>query len=157
PAFQDVSFEVRAGEIVGLAGLVGSGRTEIVRAIFGADPAAGVVEVGGRELRARSPRAAIRRGLARLPESRKDQGLVMVRPIRENVTMVHPGEVFRGGVLRMRRERRVVGEALGGVDVRTAAHGLPVSTLSGGNQQKVALARWLLRRPRVLLADEPTR
>jgi ABC-type sugar transport system ATPase subunit len=157
PAFDGVSFEVRAGEIVGLAGLVGSGRTEIARAIFGADAADGVVEVGGRELRPRTPRTAIRAGLALLPESRKDQGLVMMRPIRENVTMVHPGEVFRTGVLRTGRERRVVGDVLASVDVRAASHALPVSTLSGGNQQKVALAKWLVRTPRVLLADEPTR
>jgi simple sugar transport system ATP-binding protein/ribose transport system ATP-binding protein len=157
PAFEDVSFEVRAGEIVGLAGLVGSGRTEIARAIFGADPADGTVEVEGRALHARSPRASIRRGLALLPESRKDQGLVMVRPLGENVTMAHLGEVSRRGVLQRRREHRIVDATLRSVDARTTSQALPVSSLSGGNQQKAALAKWLVRTPRLLLADEPTR
>jgi len=157
PAFDDISFDVRAGEIVGLAGLVGSGRTEIARAIFGADPADGAVEIEGRTLRSRSPRASIRRGLALLPESRKDQGLVMVRPLTENVTMAHVGAVSRRGVLAKRREQRVVGEALRSVDARAASTSMPVSSLSGGNQQKAALAKWLVRTPRLLLADEPTR
>jgi len=157
PAFQDISFEVRTGEIVGLAGLVGSGRTEIARAIFGADPADGTVELDGRELRTRSPRASIRRGLALLPESRKDQGLVMVRPLNENVTMAHVGTVSRRGVLQRRREQRVVGDTLKSVDARTGSQSLPVSSLSGGNQQKTALAKWLVKTPKLLLADEPTR
>jgi ABC-type sugar transport system ATPase subunit len=157
PAFDEISFDVRAGEIVGLAGLVGSGRTEIARAIFGADPADGTVEIDGRAVRSRSPRASIRRGLALLPESRKDQGLVMVRPLTENVTMAHVGVVSRRGVLAKRREQRIVGEALRSVDARAASTSLPVSSLSGGNQQKAALAKWLVRTPRLLLADEPTR
>jgi ribose transport system ATP-binding protein len=90
---------------------VGSGRTEIARAIFGADPADGTIEIDGRPLRSRSPRASIRRGLALLPESRKDQGLVMVRPLAENVTMAHVGAVSRRGVLAKRREQRVVSDA----------------------------------------------
>jgi rhamnose transport system ATP-binding protein len=157
PAFEDVSFEVRAGEIVGLAGLVGSGRTEIVRAIFGADPAEGSIEIDGRRVRSRSPRGSIRRGLALLPESRKDQGLVMVRPLTENVTMAHVGEVTRHGVLAKRREQQIVGDTLRSVDARHASPSLPVSSLSGGNQQKAALAKWLVKTPRLLLADEPTR
>jgi ABC-type sugar transport system ATPase subunit len=157
PAFHDISFDVRAGEIVGLAGLVGSGRTEIARAIFGADPADGTIEIEGRRVRSRSPRGSIRRGLALLPESRKDQGLVMVRPLTENVTMAHGGAVSRRGVLAKRREQRIVGEALRSVDARAASTSLPVSSLSGGNQQKAALAKWLVRTPRLLLADEPTR
>jgi ABC-type sugar transport system ATPase subunit len=157
PAFHDISFDVRAGEIVGLAGLVGSGRTEIARAIFGADPADGTVAIDGRPVRSRSPRTSIRRGLALLPESRKDQGLVMVRPLTENVTMAHVGAVSRRGVLAKRREQRVVGDALKSVDARAASTSLAVSSLSGGNQQKAALAKWLVRTPRLLLADEPTR
>jgi ABC-type sugar transport system ATPase subunit len=157
PAFQDISFEVRAGEIVGLAGLVGSGRTEIARAIFGADPAEGSIEIDGRPVRSRSPRGSIRRGLALLPESRKDQGLVMVRPLTENVTMAHVGEITRHGVLAKRREQRIVGDTLRSVDARHASASLPVSSLSGGNQQKAALAKWLVKTPRLLLADEPTR
>jgi rhamnose transport system ATP-binding protein len=148
---------VRAGEIVGLAGLVGSGRTEIARAIFGADPAEGSIEIDGRRVRSRSPRGSIRRGLALLPESRKDQGLVMVRPLTENVTMAHVDEVTRHGMLAKRREQRIVGDTLRSVDARHASASLPVSSLSGGNQQKAALAKWLVKTPRLLLADEPTR
>ncbi len=157
PAFEDVSFEIRAGEIVGLAGLVGSGRTEIARAIFGADPAAGTVEIAGRRLRRRSPKTGIRRGIALLPESRKDQGLVMMRPVTENVSIAHLGEVTRGGVVQIRRERRIVARVLASVDARAASYSMPASALSGGNQQKVAVAKWLMKTPKVLLADEPTR
>jgi rhamnose transport system ATP-binding protein len=157
PAFEDVSFEIRAGEIVGLAGLVGSGRTEITRAIFGADPAIGTVELAGRVLPRRSPARGIRGGLALLPESRKEQGLVMMRPVTENVTIAHLGEVTEAGVVQIRRERRLVTNVLRAVDARAASHSMPVSALSGGNQQKTAIAKWLVRTPTVLLADEPTR
>jgi len=155
--FEDVSFEVHAGEIVGLAGLVGSGRTEIARAIFGADAATGSVEVAGRRLRGHNPRAAIRHGLALLPESRKDQGLVMMRPIRENVSMAHLSEVSWGPVLRLAYEKTRVAALLDSVDARAANHTMPVSALSGGNQQKTAIAKWLMKTPKVLIADEPTR
>jgi rhamnose transport system ATP-binding protein len=157
PAFEDVSFDVRAGEIVGLAGLVGSGRTEIARAIFGADPAAGTVEVSGKRLRRRTPGGAIARGLALLPESRKDQGLVMIRPVTENVSLAHLGEVTGHGFIQIRRERRRVAEVLKIVDARAASQSMLVSALSGGNQQKTAIAKWLVRTPKVMLADEPTR
>jgi ABC-type sugar transport system ATPase subunit len=149
--------EVRAGEIVGLAGLVGSGRTEIARAIFGADASEGDVEVDGRPFVKRSPTAAIRRGLALLPESRKDEGLVLHRPISENVTMAHLESVSPGGVVRGRVERRLVGDLLKRLQVRASSARAPVATLSGGNQQKVALAKWLVEPPRLLIADEPTR
>jgi ABC-type sugar transport system ATPase subunit len=157
PAFEAISFDIRAGEIVGLAGLVGSGRTEIARAIFGADPAAGTVEVAGHRLRRRSPRAGIRHGLALLPESRKDQGLVMIRPVRENVSMAHLGEVSWRGALRMARERLRVAQSMKSVDARAASLSMEISALSGGNQQKAAIAKWLMKTPKVLLADEPTR
>ena len=157
PAFEDVSFEIRAGEIVGLAGLVGSGRTEIARAVFGADPASGVVEIEGRALRSRSPKRGIRRGIALLPESRKEQGLVMMRPVTENVTIAHLDAVTESGVVQVRRERRLVAQVLKSVDARAASYSMPVSALSGGNQQKAAIAKWLVKTPLVLLADEPTR
>ena len=157
PAIHDVEFDIRAGEIVGLAGLVGSGRTEIARAIFGADRADGVVTLDGRNLRRRSPRQAIRHGMALVPESRKDEGLAMHRPIFENVSMAHLDQVSRAGVVQRGRERRVVDEALRQVDARAATVKMDVSGLSGGNQQKVALAKWLVKPPRVLIVDEPTR
>jgi ABC-type sugar transport system ATPase subunit len=157
PEFSGVSFEIHAGEIVGLAGLVGSGRSEIARAIFGADPSVGTVEVEGRRLQRRNPVASIRHGLAMLPESRKDQGLVMLRSVRENVSIAHLSEVSWGQVINLPLERRRVAELLASVDARAASHQMPVSALSGGNQQKAAIAKWLLKTPRVLLADEPTR
>lgn len=155
--FREVSFEVGTGEIVGLAGLVGAGRTEIARAVFGADPSTGTVEVGGVPLSRRAPRTSIRHGLALLPESRKDQGLVMMRSVRENVALAHLNEIVRAGFIRPGRERRSVVELLARVETRVASISMPVSSLSGGNQQKVAFAKCLFRTPRVLLADEPTR
>jgi ABC-type sugar transport system ATPase subunit len=157
PAFADISFDIRAGEIVGLAGLVGSGRSEIARAVFGADPSDGQVLLDGEPLRARTPRGRIRRGLAMMPESRKDQGLVMLRPVNENTTMAHMRSIATRLGLNRSLERRVVDDAMVRVDVRAASQTMPVSALSGGNQQKVSLAKWLVETPRVLLADEPTR
>src|SRR5579872_1721736 len=159
PVFEDITFDVRAGEIVGLAGLIGSGRTEVARAIFGADRFdRGEIAVGGAPLKTRSPKGAIRAGIAMLPESRKGQGLHMRRPIVENVSLAHLGAVSSAGVLMPREERGKVQEIVERVDVRGASRlSALVSTLSGGNQQKVLFAKWLFRSPRVLLADEPTR
>jgi ABC-type sugar transport system ATPase subunit len=155
---RDISFDIRAGEIVGLAGLVGSGRSELARAIFGADPtSAGTIRRGGEAVQIRSPRAAVRLGLALLPENRKAQGLLMGRSIVENVTLPHLALVSRQGTILRRLERRRAEELIERVDVRTPRSTVPVNSLSGGNQQKVLFAKWLLRRPRVLIADEPTR
>jgi ABC-type sugar transport system ATPase subunit len=158
PMVGDVSFELRAGEILGLAGILGSGRSEVARAIFGADrPAAGRVELDGAPLRARSPRAAIKRGLVMVPEDRKSQGLLMLRSVSENVTLAHLPEVTRAGTIRSESENRRVHELIGRLDVRARSSRARVGTLSGGNQQKVLFARWLFRPPRVLIVDEPTR
>jgi simple sugar transport system ATP-binding protein/ribose transport system ATP-binding protein len=158
PAVQDVSFEIRAGEIVGLSGVLGSGRSEVARAIFGADrSAAGRVELGGVPLRARSPRAAIREGLAMLPEDRKSQGLLMLRSIVDNITLAHLSDVSKAGIVRREVEHRAVEELVERLDVRAKSSRSRVNTLSGGNQQKVLFARWLFRPPRVLIVDEPTR
>jgi ABC-type sugar transport system ATPase subunit len=155
---EGVSFDVRAGEIVGLAGLIGSGRTEVARALFGADKRdRGEILLDGQALRLRSPREAIRHGIAMLPESRKDQGLLMRSSILRNVTLPHLDEVSSGGVLAGAGERRRVAETTQRVDVRAGRLSDWVSTLSGGNQQKVLFAKWLFRGPRVLIADEPTR
>ena len=146
PAFHDVSFEVRAGEIVGLAGLVGSGRTEIARAIFGADPSEGTVELDGRALTARSPRSSIRRGhgaAAREPQGPGPRDGPAAE--RERHAWPTSAAVSRRGVLQRRREQRVVGDTLKSVDARTGSQSLPVSSLSGGNQQKTALAKWLVK------------
>jgi simple sugar transport system ATP-binding protein/ribose transport system ATP-binding protein len=154
----DVSLKVRAGEIVGLAGLIGSGRSEIARAIFGADPIdAGTIRIDGREVRIRSPRDAIGAGIAMLPESRKEQGLIMRRSVMENTTLVHLPDVSAGTVIHRAAEERRADAALRDAEVTTGRLRTRVGTLSGGNQQKALFAKWLFRRPRVLLADEPTR
>jgi ABC-type sugar transport system ATPase subunit len=157
-AIEQVSLEVRAGEIVGLAGLVGSGRTEVARAIFGADRlTAGEIVLDGRPVRITSPRQAARHGIAMLPESRKDQGLLMLRSVRENTTLATLGDLSAGGVVRRGRERARARELSKRLDVRAASQEVPVQSLSGGNQQKVLFAKWLATRPKVLIADEPTR
>ena len=158
PAVHEASFELRAGEIVGLAGLIGSGRSEVARALFGADRRSdGIVEVDGRPFDARSPRAAIRRGVVMLPEDRKRQGLLMLRSIVENVTLPHLDDISTAGVMDRRSERTRASELIGRLDVRRRSDTAAVNTLSGGNQQKVLFAKWLFRRPRVFILDEPTR
>jgi ABC-type sugar transport system ATPase subunit len=158
PLVSDVSLDIKAGEIVGLAGLIGSGRSEVARAIFGADRAAtGAIELDGRALRARSPREAIRRGVVMLPEDRGSQGLLPLRPIVDNVTLPYLSDVSRGGVIQRGAERRGVGQLIQRLDVKASSSRAHANTLSGGNQQKVLFARWLFRPPRVLIADEPTR
>ena len=155
---EDISLTVRAGEIVGMGGLIGSGRSEVARAIFGADPIdSGTVKLNGREVKIRSPRHAKKIGIALLPESRKDQGLIMRRPIFENVTLPHLPDVSVAEVMVPRREEGASRDQLQQVDARYDTLGAPVTTLSGGNQQKVLFAKWLFRRPAVLIADEPTR
>lgn len=158
PAVQEASFEIRAGEIVGLAGLIGSGRSEIARAIFGADRrTGGVIELDGKPFAVRSPRAAVRRGVVMLPEDRKRQGLLMLRSIVENVTLPYLEDVSIVGVMAPGAERRRTTDLIGRLDVRTRSNKARVNTLSGGNQQKVLFAKWLFRTPRVFIADEPTR
>ena len=157
-ALDDVSVTVRRGEIVGLAGLVGSGRTELARAIFGADGLdAGEVLVEGTPVRIHHPGKAVRIGIGLLPESRKDQGLLMGLSVRENTTIARLGDFTVGGFVRRGAERQRTRELVRDLDVRTSSTETAVVTLSGGNQQKVLFAKWLVRRPVVLLADEPTR
>jgi ABC-type sugar transport system ATPase subunit len=157
-AIDDVSLEVREGEILGIAGLVGSGRSELARALCGVDPRdAGEIEVDGAPVRLDSPRDAMRTGIAMLPESRKDQGLFMKMNTAANITLPRLAEMTRGGILNRRGERRRVDELLARFDIRPATPDSTVSELSGGNQQKALLARWLVRTPKVLIADEPTR
>ena len=158
PGVHDVSLDVRAGEILGLAGLVGSGRTELARTLCRAQRVtAGTVSVAGAPLTGQGPWGALRAGLAMIPESRKEQGLMLGRPIAENVSLSSLTRLSDLGLVRRRAERQAVARVLGQVGVRVPAQAAPVSTLSGGNQQKVLFARILLRGPRVLVADEPTR
>lgn len=156
--FEDVSFSVRAGEIVVLAGLVGSGRSEIGRAVFGADRVtAGRVRLNGEVLRLVHPRTAIGAGMGMIPEARKEQGLLLGRTVRENITLPHLRLFSRGGIVSRRAETDIVTPIIRDVDIRAASAEAPMETLSGGNQQKTLFARWLVSRPRLLIADEPTR
>ena len=158
PGVEGVSFSVRAGEIVALAGLVGAGRTELARAVFGAQrPTAGVIELSAGRRLSGGPRARLRAGLAMIPESRKQDGLLLGRSVTENVTLSSLESVSRLGFVRRGAERRRAREILDRSGVRGGSYGAPVSSLSGGNQQKVLFARMLLCGPQVLVADEPTR
>ncbi|HKN94656.1 MAG TPA: sugar ABC transporter ATP-binding protein [Thermoleophilaceae bacterium] len=156
-AMAGIDLEVRRGEILGLAGLVGSGRTELCRALFGLERAAGEFFVDGEPRSLSSPREAIAAGIAMLPESRRDQGLVMRRPIRDNVTLAHLDRFGAGGFIRRADERAAVGHALAQVGVDPGRNQGNVVNLSGGNQQRVLFAKWLLDTPKLLIADEPTR
>ncbi len=156
--FRDVTFSIRAGEIVGLAGLVGSGRSEMIRAILGADkPDAGAVELNGRRVRFGSPRQAWSAGVAYIPESRATEGLLLSRSLTENITLPHLSRTRRFGFTRHRDERRRVERLLSNLDVRATGPDAKASALSGGNQQKTLLARCLYQTPLLLIADEPTR
>jgi len=156
--FTDVSFEVRAGEIVALAGLVGAGRSEVARVIFGIDRAdAGTVEVAGRKLPNGRPTAAMAAGLAFVPEDRRQQGLVMEASIKRNATLTTLSKLTRLGLVGGRAERKLAEEWARKLQLKYHALDDTVGTLSGGNQQKVVLAKWLSTEPRVLIVDEPTR
>ncbi|SFT84224.1 rhamnose transport system ATP-binding protein [Geodermatophilus amargosae] len=156
--FSDVSFDVRAGEIVALAGLVGAGRSEIVRAVFGIDPYdAGSVRVSGKALKKGDPAAAMAAGIALVPEDRRQQGLVMELSVERNATLTRRWELAKGGLLSSRTERAEAAEWSKRLQVKAGKLSDPVSTLSGGNQQKVVLAKWLSTEPTVLIVDEPTR
>ena len=158
PGVSGASLDIREGEIVGLAGLVGAGRSELARAIFGADRRqSGEVELGGGHLGASAPPVSLRHGLAMIPESRKDQGLLPGRSVLENVTLSRLGQFSRLGIVNRRAERAAASRVLDRVAVKGGDYGAPVAALSGGNQQKVLFARMLLCGPRVLIADEPTR
>ncbi len=156
--FQDVTFEVRAGEIVALAGLVGAGRSEVVRSIFGIDPReGGEVTVQGQPLPPGRPQASMDMGLALVPEDRRQQGLVMDLSVERNATLTRRWSLSRFGFLFGGSERRAAQAWTGKLRTKYARLGDPVSTLSGGNQQKVVLAKWLATEPKVLIVDEPTR
>ena len=156
--FQDIALSVRSGEIVGLAGLVGAGRSEVAQAIFGLDPAAeGRVLVDGRPLPARSIAAALEAGIGLVPEDRKRQGLVLSLNCRENISLAALPRLTRGGWVRRGMERALASRYASRLRVKAPSLEVVTAGLSGGNQQKLALAKWLARDCDILIVDEPTR
>jgi rhamnose transport system ATP-binding protein len=156
--FHDITFDVRAGEIVGLAGLVGAGRSEIARAVFGVDRYdSGEVRLAGKAVPPHNPRAAIAAGMAFVPEDRRQQGLVTGASVARNVAGAIRRGLGRAGVLTGRAESRAAGPWAGRLEVKTSALDMSAATMSGGNQQKVVIAKWLATGPRLLIIDEPTR
>ena len=154
----DISLNVRSGEILGLAGLVGAGRTELARAIFGADSRdSGEIRINNQVVQIHTPQDAIRAGLGYLPEDRKLQGLFLKMSIRLNVTAAVLGDISRSGFLQFGRERSLSTDFVKQLNIRTPSIEQRTSNLSGGNQQKVVIAKWLTVNPKVLIMDEPTR
>jgi ribose transport system ATP-binding protein len=155
---RDISFDIQAGEVLGIAGLLGSGRTELVRAIFGLDPIdSGEIWVNGALLTNPSPMAMKALGVGLTPEDRKRQGLVMPFTLQDNLTLASLARVSISGVLQRLRERALAREMVDSLDIKTTGLRVPTVTLSGGNQQKVVIGNWLNTLPDVLLMDEPTR
>jgi rhamnose transport system ATP-binding protein len=154
---KNISLDVRAGEILGLAGLVGAGRTELARTIFGITPAdAGEIFLRGERIEIYSPQEAVAHGIAYVPEDRRRHGVILEMPIAQNMTMAIHRRIFPGAWLRFGAERACALDFIRQLDVRAYGPEAPGHSLSGGNQQKVSLARWLATKPKVLILDEPT-
>ena len=157
PKVQDVSLQVRRGEILGLAGLMGSGRTELVNTLFGIlKPTAGTISINGKELQIASPKKAIQNRIALIPEDRRSQGLVLDHPVTENLTLPLLDGLKRNGLLSKKQILTKSKEIIDQFDIKLAYPGIRVGALSGGNQQKVVIGKWLGTDPEILLMDEPT-
>jgi ribose transport system ATP-binding protein len=156
---RDVSFSLRRGEILGIAGLMGAGRTELLECLFGAaaEPHQGTIVLGNHEIRFRHPAEALAAGVALVTEDRKRLGLFSDMNVRENLTVCSLSQASQGGLLQARREQAMARDTAGRLAIKTAGIESPVTSLSGGNQQKVIIGRWLLTEPTVLLLDDPTR
>ena len=156
--FSDISFTLNAGEIVGFAGLVGAGRTEVVRALCGLDPIdSGKINVDGRDILVKTVSDSVKNGIAMCSEDRRRYGLVLVRSVRENMGLPNLSRYIFGGWLHKNKERREVQDQCKNLLIKTPSIETPVANLSGGNQQKVVLAKWLIKDPSILILDEPTR
>jgi len=156
--FRDVSFSLHRGEIVGLTGLVGAGRTEVARAIFGADRLEkGQIFLEGQPITVKSPRDAIRQGIGLLTEDRKNQGLVLGMTVRENTSLANLKALVKFLFVNRRKEREITEQYVHDLQIKTPSVEQTAQNLSGGNQQKVVLAKWLFTQSRVLIFDEPTR
>ncbi len=156
--FEKVSFSVRSGEIVTLAGLLGAGRSELAEALFGIRPAdSGQILIAGKQVRIRTPRDAVKAGMALLTEDRKRTGLTLNLPLTHNVTLANLAAILRRGAIDLTKEQEVTQGFVARLQIRTPATTMQASRLSGGNQQKVVLAKWLFRQARIFLFDEPTR
>lgn len=156
--FQNINFSIKRGEIVGFAGLVGAGRSELFRAVFGLDPKeSGTIILDGREVALKNAQSAINAGILMASEDRKREGVVLCRSIRENITLSSLDDILKFGLLDLKEESRRVDEMVDKLSIKIASVENAVSSLSGGNQQKVVLAKWLLKSPKVLILDEPTR
>jgi inositol transport system ATP-binding protein len=156
--FRDVSFTVRAGEIVGLSGLIGAGRTEVSRVIFGLDRADdGEIVLNGETLTLRSPTDAITRGIAMVSEDRKAEGLVLCRSVLENISLAYLEKFAPGPFVNAAAEEKAAQEMIKMLQIKTPNSAMIVENLSGGNQQKIVIAKWLLRDLKLLILDEPTR
>ena len=154
---KNVSLDVCAGEVVGLAGLVGAGRTELARILFGLTPGdTGEIRLNDRRITIHSPSEAVAHGIAYVPEDRRRHGVILEMPIAANLTMAIHRRIFPGAWLRFGAERQLALDFIRDLDVRTSGPEAPGSSLSGGNQQKVSLARWLATKPKLLILDEPT-
>ena len=155
---QDISFEVRRGEVVGFAGLIGAGRSDVAKAIFGEDRlTSGKLFLEGKEITIKNSGEAIRAGIGFSPEDRKREALILLRSVRENITLVILNKLSRLRFVKKAEEKQIVSDLVNRLKVKTPSLEQDVGKLSGGNQQKVVLARWLARKPKVLILDEPTR
>jgi ABC-type sugar transport system ATPase subunit len=156
---KDISFQLRRGEIVGIAGLMGAGRTELLECLFGssAEPPHGRVVLDGREISFRHPAEALAAGVGLVTEDRKRLGLFAQMTVGENITMCTLAEASRGGLISGRREAKMAEDIVTQLSVKSSGIRSPITSLSGGNQQKTIIGRWLLTKPKVLLLDDPTR
>jgi L-arabinose transport system ATP-binding protein len=155
---KDVSFKLHRGEILGFAGLVGAGRTETMKAIFGADSLdSGEILIEGKKVKIGNPMDAIKEGVGFCPEDRISEGIIRLRSVQENISIVILKELCRLGFVDFKKEERIIKEEVSTLNIKTPSLKTKIIELSGGNQQKVLLARWLISNPRILILDEPTR